>query len=69
LHWVNLMAKTPVNWTEKRNGLKAKRDWLFKQFEANPTNIRSGQEIKKLDDEVAECEKHLTLQRSGISKA
>jgi hypothetical protein len=66
---VNLMAQTAVNWTEKRNRLKAKRDWLFKQFEANPSNVRSGQEIKKLDDEVAECEKHLTLERSGIAKA
>jgi hypothetical protein len=63
------MAQTPVNWTEKRKALRAKRDWLFKQFEANPTNIRSGQEIKKLDDQVAECEKHLTLERSAISKS
>ena len=58
------MAQIAVNWTEKRKGLIAKRNWLFKQFEANPRNIRTGQEIKKLDDEVAECEEHLTLERS-----
>jgi hypothetical protein len=62
------MAQTPVNWTEKRKSLRAKRDSLFKQFEANPWNIGTGQEIKKLDDEVAECEKRLTLERSTISK-
>jgi hypothetical protein len=68
LGWVNPMAQTAVDWNEKRKGLKAKRDWLFTQFEANPSNIRTGQEIKKLDDEVAECEKHLTVQQSAIAK-
>ena len=61
------MAQTAVNWTEKRKGLVDKRNWLFKEFEANPWNIRTGQEIKKLDDEIAECEEHLTLERSGTS--
>jgi hypothetical protein len=58
------MAQIAVNWTEKRKGLIAKRNWLFTQFEANPNNTRTGLEIKKLDDEVAECEEHLTLERS-----
>jgi hypothetical protein len=58
------MAQIAVNWTEKRKGLIAERNRLFAQFEANPWNILTGQEIKKLDDEVAECEEHLTLERS-----
>ena len=63
------MAHTPVNWTEKRKSLRAKRDSLFKQFEANPWNIGTGQETKKLDDQLAECEEHLALQRSAISRS
>jgi hypothetical protein len=56
------MLKTEVDWNEKRKGLTAKRDSLFKQFESNPNNTQTGQEIKKLDDQVAECEAHLNLQ-------
>jgi hypothetical protein len=48
----------------KRKGLIAKRNWLFTQFEANPSNIRTAQEIKKLDDEIAECNEHLTMEPS-----
>jgi hypothetical protein len=62
------MTQTAVDWAKKRKGLKAKRNYLFAQFEANPANTRTGLEIKKLDDELAECEEHLTAQRSGISK-
>jgi hypothetical protein len=46
------------DWKAERNGLIAKRDLLFKQFEANPMNIVLGQDIKKLDDQVAECDEH-----------
>ena len=58
------MAQIAVNWTEKRKELVAERNRLFTQFEANPWNIPTGQEIKKLDDEVAECAEHLTIERS-----
>ena len=58
------MAEIGVNWTEKRKALITERNRLFTQFEANPWDILAGQEIKKLDDEVAECEEHLTLERS-----
>jgi hypothetical protein len=49
------MIITETNLDNKRKGLKAKRDWLFIQFEANPRNVRMGQEIKLLDDEIAKC--------------
>lgn len=58
------MVQTAVNWTERRKGLVAQRNRLFKEFEADPWNIRTGQEIKRLDDEVAECVEHLTMERS-----
>jgi hypothetical protein len=52
---------TEVDWNGKRDGLTSTRDRLFKQFEAAPTNARVGQEIKKLDDEIAECTEQLRL--------
>jgi hypothetical protein len=58
------MVLTAVKLTEKRKGLVAQRNRLFKKFEADPWNIRTGQEIKRLDDEVAECNEHLTMERS-----
>jgi hypothetical protein len=64
LGWVNLMVQSVVNWTEKRKELVALRNRLFKEFEADPWNIRTGQEIKRLDDEVAECVEHLAVERS-----
>jgi hypothetical protein len=59
------MVQTAVNWTERRKGLIAQRNRLFKEFEADPWNIRTGEEIKRLDDEVAECVEHLTMERSN----
>jgi hypothetical protein len=58
-----LMLKTEVDWNEKRKELTAKRDSLYKQFQSNPSNTQMGQTIKKLDDQVAECEEHLNLQQ------
>jgi hypothetical protein len=50
-----------IDWKDKREGLVVKRDWLFKQFEFAPNNVRMGQEIKKLDDQIAECTEHMRL--------
>ena len=57
------MQPTELDWKDKRNGLTAKREWLFKQFELTPNNIRLGQEIKKLDDQIAECTERMTLKK------
>jgi hypothetical protein len=64
---VNRM-QSGVNWSEKRKGLMAKREYLFKQYQANPTNIRAGQEIKEIDDQVAECEEHIQLLHLAAAK-
>ena len=45
----------------KRRGLTAKRHGLSEQFEVAPNNIRLGQEIKGLDDQIAECTEHMRL--------
>lgn len=52
---------TGVEWKDKRTGLIAKRNRLSEQFEAAPDDIRLGQEIKRLDDQIAECTEHMRL--------
>jgi hypothetical protein len=53
---------TELDWKDKRPGLTAKRHWLSEQFEVTPNNIRLGQEIKGLDDQIAECTEHMRLE-------
>ena len=52
---------TELEWKDKRTGLTAKRHGLSEQFEVTPNNIRLGQEIKGLDDQIAECTEHMRL--------
>jgi hypothetical protein len=47
------------NWRQKRKELVAKRELLFKNFQANPMDISLAQGIKKLDDQIAACEEQL----------
>ena len=57
------MLLTELEWKDKRKGLTAKRNWLFKQFEVVPNNVRLGQEIKTLDDQIADCTEHMKLKK------
>ncbi|HWO32281.1 MAG TPA: hypothetical protein VNO32_26090 [Candidatus Acidoferrum sp.] len=52
---------TELEWKDKRTGLTAKRHGLSQQFEVAPNNIQLGQEIKRLDDQIAECTEHMRL--------
>jgi len=52
---------TELEWKDKRTGLTAQRHGLSQQFEVAPDNIRLGQEIKGLDDQIAECTEHMRL--------
>ena len=52
-----------LEWKDKRKRLTAERHRLFEQFEVTPNNIRLGQEIKGLDDQIAECTEHMRLRR------
>jgi hypothetical protein len=56
-----LAGLTGPEWKDKRTGLTAKRNGLSEQFEAAPSNIQLGQEIKVLDDQIAECTEHMRL--------
>jgi hypothetical protein len=55
------VAKDFDDLEKKREELKAKRDRLFALFLRNPAQIRLAIEIKKIDDQVAECTEHLRL--------
>jgi len=52
---------TELDWKDKRTGLTAKRHGLSEQFEVTPNNIQLGQDIKGLDDQIAECTEHMRL--------
>jgi hypothetical protein len=42
-------------WKEKRGVLKIKRDSLFKEYVKRPDDCHLSLEIKRIDDEIAEC--------------
>jgi len=52
---------TELEWKDRRAELTAKRHGLSEQFEATPSNIQLGQDIKGLDDQIAECTEHMRL--------
>lgn len=42
-------------WKKKRGDLSDKRNLLFKRYSRNPHDLELALEIKKIDDEIAEC--------------
>jgi hypothetical protein len=54
-------------WKEKRRVLKIKRDSLFKEYLKRPQDIHLSLEIKKIDDEIAECN-HKEQEGNGRAK-
>jgi hypothetical protein len=42
-------------WKKKREGLKIKRDSLFKKYSRNPHDLSLVLEIKPIDDAIADC--------------
>jgi len=49
------MQETLIECKSKRDKLKAKRDVLFERYLKSPNDSRMALEIKKIDDEIAEC--------------
>jgi hypothetical protein len=58
-----ILPAAELEWKNRREGLNAKRYGLFEQFELTPNNIGLGQEIKTLDDQIAECTEHMKLKK------
>jgi hypothetical protein len=50
-------------WKKKRDDLKAKRNSLFEKYAKHPQDFHLALEIKKLDDEIAECTQHVEKER------
>jgi hypothetical protein len=58
------MLATSVDWKNKRETLKAKRNLLFRHYLKNPHDSRLALEIKNFDDQIAEC-----TERMDVNKA
>ena len=50
-------------WKKKRDDLKTKRNSLFEKYAKRPEDYSLALEIKKLDDEIAECTQHVEQER------
>jgi len=53
------MQVTAVDWKSKRDKLKARRALLFERYLDRPNDSSMALEIKKIDDEIAECTERL----------
>jgi hypothetical protein len=50
-------------WKKKCDDLKARRNLLFLTYEKDPHNFHLAQEIKEIDDEIAESTQHVERER------
>jgi hypothetical protein len=50
-------------WKKKRDDLKAKRNSLFEKYAKHPEEFHLALEIKKIDDEIADCTQHVEHER------
>jgi hypothetical protein len=46
-------------WKRKREDLKKRRTPLFKRYEKSPGDLHLALEIKRIDDQIAECTQHM----------
>jgi hypothetical protein len=56
-------------WKKKRDDLRAKRNSLFEKYAKHPEDFRLSLEIKKLDDEIADCTHHVEQERRSERSA
>lgn len=54
---------------KKRDDLKAKRHLLFEEYAKHPQDFHLVLEIKKLDDEIAECTQYVEKERRSERSA
>ncbi|MGC1484509.1 MAG: hypothetical protein WA789_12010 [Candidatus Acidiferrum sp.] len=50
-------------WKKKRDDLKSKRNSLFEKYAKRPEDFHLALEIKKLDDQIADCTQHVEQER------
>jgi hypothetical protein len=56
-------------WKKKRDDLKAKRNSLFEKYAKHPDEFHLALEIKKIDDEIADCTQHVEHERRSEHSA
>jgi len=56
-------------WKKKRDDLKAKRNSLFEKYARHPEEFHLALEIKKIDDEIADCTQHVEQERRSERSA
>ena len=56
-------------WKKKRDDLKSKRNSLFEEYAKHPEEFHLALEIKKIDDEIADCTVHVEQERRSERSA
>ena len=56
-------------WKKQRDELSDKRNSLFKRYSRNPHDLELALEIKKIDDEIAECTDKMRRENLSERKA
>jgi hypothetical protein len=56
-------------WKKQRADLSDKRNALFKKYSRNPHDLELALEIKKIDDEIAECTDKMRRENLSERKA
>ena len=56
-------------WKKKRDDLKSKRNSLFEKYSKHPEELHLALEIKKIDDEIADCTQHVEHERRSERSA
>ena len=59
----NPMLAVAGVWKKKRDDLKSKRNSLFEKYAKHPEEFHLALEIKKIDDEIADCTQHVEQER------
>jgi hypothetical protein len=65
----NHMLAVAGVWKKKRDDLKAKRNSLFEKYAKHPEEFHLALEIKKIDDEIADCTQHVEQERRSERSA
>jgi hypothetical protein len=56
-------------WKKKRDDLKSRRNSLFEKYTKHPEEFHLALEIKKIDDEIADCTVHVEQERRSERSA
>jgi len=68
--YMRYCAVTTVDvWKKNREDLNIRRNSLFKQYSKTPHDLDLALQIKKIDDEIAECTDKMTQQRLSERKS